>query len=131
MSLTKRALTVVFLLVVLSVSGLVTSGTQGQTATAGSIQGVLLDRDSKPITGATVYAVLEENMVDHVANATTDSAGRFSFSNLPAGVMYIFAYNESDGYPNVLSAFFTPNGHPPAWLTLKPGQVVTGLTVKM
>lgn len=129
MPLSKCTLMVAFLLALLS--GPVTGNIQDRVATAGSIQGELLDRDSKPITGATVYAVLEENMVTQVAYATTDSAGKFSLSNLPAGVMYIFAYKESDGYPNSLSAFFTPNGHPPAWLTLGAGQTVTGLTVKM
>jgi hypothetical protein len=126
MTLTKCTLTVVFLVSLLSGAG----APQDKTVT-GSIQGVLLDRDSKPLSGATVYALPLEDMRKPVASSTTDSVGQFSLPDLPAGVILIMAYKESDGYPNSLSAFFSPDGHPPASLTLGVGQVVIGLTVKL
>jgi hypothetical protein len=130
MPLTKRALTTVLLFIIFSVSATATGSAQDQKASTGSIQGVVLDRDGKPITGATVYALPEEDMRRPVASATTDTAGKFTLNDLPAGVVYVYAYKETDGYADGFSNFFAiPNDQSLVSVKVERGHIAT-LTIK-
>lgn len=77
----------------------------------GSVEGVVLDQQSKPIADADVHALLQEDMRRTVATTITDSAGKFILHDIPAGGIYVYADKESDGYPDAFFSFFTtPNG---------------------
>jgi Carboxypeptidase regulatory-like domain len=76
-----------------------------QDAARGSIQGVVMDQDGKPVPGAGVIGYPEENMVKHF-DATTDAQGKFTFNDLPAGFVYLQSAKPSDGYPDAFFALF-------------------------
>jgi Carboxypeptidase regulatory-like domain len=110
-----------------------TTASFSQTTAApglGSVEGVVLDQQGKPIPGADVYALPEEDMRRPVASTTTDSAGRFLLRDLPAARVYIYAYKESDGYPNGFAAFFAlPNDQSLVVVKVEAGQTTT-ITIK-
>lgn len=51
----------------------------------GSVEGVVLDQQSKPIADTDVHALLQEDMRRTVATTITDSAGKFILHDIPAG----------------------------------------------
>jgi Carboxypeptidase regulatory-like domain len=111
---------------------LATASFSQTTATSGlgSVQGVVLDQQGKPIPGADVYALPEEDMRRPVASATTDSAGKFLLRDLPAARVYIYTYKESDGYPNGFAAFFAlPNDQSLVVVKVEAEQTTT-ITIK-
>jgi len=117
-------------LTVLSCPGLLKSS--AQSTTLGSIEGVVLDRQGKPIPDATVYALPQGDMRILAASSATDSAGKFILQSLQAGGFYIYAYKESDGYPNAFFRFFTiPNSQSQVAAKVEAGQVTTGITIKL
>jgi hypothetical protein len=97
----------------------------------GSVEGVVLDGHDKPIPDADVYALPEQDMRRLLASTHTDSAGKFSLHDLPAVVVYVYAYKESDGYPNTFARFFTlPSDRSLVSVKVEAGQVTTGVTLK-
>jgi len=117
-------------LAVLSFASPLKSLAQTPQATGGSVQGVVLDKDSKPIPDANLYALLPHDMRDQFATTNTDSSGKFSFRDLPTGVIYIYAYKLSDGYPYGFFRFFTlPHDQPLVSAKVEAGQV-TDVTIK-
>jgi hypothetical protein len=98
----------------------------------GSIEGLLLDQQGKPVTDANVYALLKDDMRITPASTTSDSAGRFTLRELPAGGVFVYAYKESDGYPKAFFQFFTnPGSQLPVEATVEAGKVTTGVTLKL
>jgi hypothetical protein len=65
----------------------------------GSVEGVVLGEDNKPLSGASVYGLPEEDMRKEIWG-TSDNAGKFTLQNVPAGNVYVHAFKESEGYPN-------------------------------
>lgn len=101
-----------------------------QDTTTGSVEGVVLDQQGKPIPDADVYANLEEDMRHPAAETTTDSAGKFLLRDLPPKRIYIYAYKESDGYPNGLWQFLNlPDDQSLVVVNVEAGQTTT-LTIK-
>jgi len=93
------------------------------SAIVGSVQGVVLDEGGNPVSGATVYA---EDMRRPIF-ASSDATGTYTLPDVPVGVAYVFAFKESDGYPNEFWAFYTTNNdHSMLKIEVKPGQVTTG-----
>jgi hypothetical protein len=135
MRLVKQGWAVVLSMAVLFCPGILKSAAQYpqpdlSTAILGSVQGVVLDQQSKPIPNASVYANLEEDMRRPVAVTTTDSAGKFLLRDLPPKRVYIYAYKESDGYPNGFAAFFAlPNDQSLVVTKVEAGQTTT-ITIK-
>jgi Carboxypeptidase regulatory-like domain len=70
---------------------------QTPQAAVGSVEGVVVDQRGKPIQGADVYALPEEDTRRPVASTTTDFAGKFLFHDIPAVRVYIYAYKDRDG----------------------------------
>ncbi len=102
-----------------------------QIATSGSVEGVVLDGQDKPIPDANVYALPEQDMRHPVASTTTDSVGKFSLHDLPAVVVYVYAYKESDWYPHTFARFFAlPNDRSLVSVKVEAGQVITGVNLK-
>ena len=74
---------------------------------SGSIEGTVLNEVGKPIAGATVFG-LPENDMRHQIRTITDEFGHFRLSDIPLGNVYVDAYKESEGYTYNFFAFFSP-----------------------
>jgi hypothetical protein len=103
-----------------------------QITTTGSVEGVVLDLQGKPIPGADVYALPEVDMRILAASATTDSTGKFTLQSLQPGGYFVYAYKESDGYPNGFFRFLTaPGGQTQVAAKVEAGKVTTGVTMRL
>jgi hypothetical protein len=103
---------------------------EDRTIPFGAVEGVVLDQQSKPIPGADVYALLEEDMRTRAGTTTTNSAGKFILRDLPAARVYIYAFKEKDNYPNGFAEFFVlPNDQSLVPVKVEAGQTTT-LTIK-
>jgi hypothetical protein len=97
----------------------------------GSIQGIVLDGDGKPLAGAIVYGLPEQEMRREF-DATSDAAGKFVIKDLPEGDVYVSAYKESAWYPrNFYSFFMSADEQPPNKVAVKAGETTTGVTIHL
>jgi hypothetical protein len=111
-------------------SGL-TQFAQAQTATTGSVEGVVLDQQGKPIPDANVWALPERDMRTPIST-TSDASGKFILHDIPIGNVYILAFKESEGYPYEFYAFYkTKNDRSSAKVEAKPGAVTSGVTIQL
>jgi hypothetical protein len=91
--------------------------------TTGSVQGVVLDGQDKPIRDADVYAVPAQDMRVLLASTHTDTEGKFSLQDLQPGVVFVYAYKESDWYPRAFARFFAlPNDRSVVSAKVEPGK---------
>ena len=103
----------------------------GRAEDFGSAKGVVLDSAGKPLAGATVYALPEEDMTKQI-RTTSDSAGRFTLGGIPAGGAYLDAFKESDGYPyNFFSFFKSPGERVPVKIKIIPGKVTPDVVLQL
>jgi hypothetical protein len=99
----------------------------------GSIEGVVVDPDGKPVEGATVYAVGDNYPpMSRAHSVTTKANGEFVLDQvIPDNKIDIHAFKEGDYYVDVIAAFDVP----PKWemphVEVKPGQTVTGVRVQL
>ena len=133
MRLVKNSWLFALSLAVLFCPGLLKSSAQTpQPTSLGSIEGVVLNQQVTPIAGADVYALPQGDMRHPAASTTTDSTGKFILQGLLRGGFYVYAYKESDGYPDAFFAFFTtPNGQYQIPVKVEEGQAITGMTMKL
>lgn len=104
---------------------------QQSKPTIGSIQGIVFDGDGKPLAGATVYGLPEQNM-DREFDATSDAAGKFVLNDLPVGDVYVSAFKESAWYPRDFFAFFmSASEKPPNKVTVKAGETTKGVIIQL
>ncbi len=113
---------------------LVTMAAYGQVGNSnglGSAAGVVLDSAGKPLAGATVYALPEEDMTKQI-RTTSDSAGRFTLGGIPAGGAYLHAFKETDGYPyNFFSFFLSPGERTPVKIKITAGKVTPNVVIQL
>lgn len=111
----------------------VTTAAHGQAGGSnglGSATGVVLDSAGKPLAGATVYALPEEDMNNQI-RTSSDSAGRFTLGGIAAGGAYLDAFKETDGYPyNFFSFFKTPGDRTPVKIKINAGKVTTDVILR-
>jgi hypothetical protein len=119
-------------LVLLTCSVWISDGLAQSSATAtGTIQGVVLENDGKPLAGAEVYALPEENMLKPI-RARADDKGKFTISDVPAGTVYLEAAKEDQGHPYSLFSFFImPGQKEPNQIKVKAGEVTKGALIRM
>jgi hypothetical protein len=99
--------------------------------TGGSLSGVVLDAQGHVLAKATVYGVPETDPRQQF-HTITDDAGEFTLSKLPAGVLYLSAFKESDEYPYDFFSFFaSPGANTPVKVELKARQEVKGLRIRL
>jgi hypothetical protein len=113
-------------LMVVLVLTLAASAQVSQPAT-GSAEGVVLDGDGKPLSGATVF-------VGNLAKAPrtmTDAEGRFILKGLPVGKIALMAYKESDGYPYNMFSFYSVPGGPPPEFDVAEGETVRNAVIHL
>ncbi len=105
---------------------------QDPSLTTGSIRGIVLDGDGKPLPDATVMAIPENGGLRAERRATTNAEGRFLVEGLPGGISYLQAFKESDGYPYNLFAFYlTPGEKMPNKVLVAVGQTTEGAVIQM
>jgi carboxypeptidase family protein len=76
-------------------------------AGTGSVRGVVLDEDGKPVAGATVFAA----GTAYKPSAVSNDEGQFLLQGLAPGNWGLLAYKKSDGYPANFFAFFSSTGN--------------------
>jgi len=102
-----------------------------QPPDTGTIEGVVLDDQGKPLADAVVYGLPERDMRDQI-HTTTDKNGRFTLHSVPAGGIYLSAFKESDWYPyNFFSFFLTPGQKTPNKVQVKGGQTTASAVIRM
>jgi hypothetical protein len=101
-----------------------------QTGSA-TINGIVRDLSGAPIAEANVYGIDSENIKRRIST-TTDSAGRFRFSNLRPGTYELRAYKESEGYPDTFFAFFYA-GNSKNWKSVRvdSGRTLEGFMLQL
>ena len=107
----------------------------------GTIKGTVVDLDGKPVAGANVYVgairfyVAGENSPPlNLRNneSTSDANGEFVLDQvIPSKSVIIHAYKDTDYYAFVLWAFNLPPKLERPEVEVKPGQTVTGVTVRL
>jgi Carboxypeptidase regulatory-like domain len=73
----------------------------------GSVRGVVLDEDGKPVAGATVFAA----GTAYKPSAVSNDEGQFLLQGLAPGNWGLLAYKKSHGYPANFFAFFSSTGN--------------------
>lgn len=121
-------------LIVLLLSSFAVSQTPDPTSVDGRISGTVVNKDGKPVPGATVYVSEEaSSLVDaNSVVARTDVAGRFDFGRkLKHGVYEIYARKDKDGYPDPTSKFYQPLNFSPQNVQLFGDHPAEKVTVRL
>ena len=99
----------------------------------GVIKGTVVDPNGKPVEGARVYAAGDNdpplNSINHTT--TSNANGEFVLDQVRPGKNKIHPYKDSDYYADVYSAFGRPPKLEMPEVEVKPGQTVTGVTVRL
>jgi len=85
------------------------SSTVSSSPGYGSIKGVVVESDDRPLKGATVY-VLPALDMRHQLRAQTDADGKYLIAGVPIGEAYISVFDEDKGYPYNFFSFFQNPG---------------------
>ena len=96
----------------------------------GSIEGIVLEGNGKPLSGATVYALPENDMTKQFHTITGD-AGKFILDGLPEGGAYLSAFKERDGYPYNFFSFFLSPGEKTPRVNVRAGEIIKGVTIQL
>jgi hypothetical protein len=107
----------------LVVAGLTLASAQG----TGSVEGLVLDGDGKPLPDATVFV----GTIANSPRAQTDADGKFTLEDIPVGTVGLNAFKESDGYPYNMFSFFLMPGEQLPQFDLAARQTVKGVVVRL
>src|ERR1022692_1055964 len=95
----------------------------------GTVNGMVTNEDSKTVAGATVYAYpIDRPIVGIIPHNITDASGHFEIKGLSWGLYAVSGAKADEGYPEMLSAFFTRN-QVTQKVTLAPETSTATLTV--
>lgn len=101
------------------------------TASHGSIRGIVLDDEGKPLPDAIVYAMPQQDMRSQI-DASTDANGKFEMNNLPAGSFYLSAYKETAGYPyDFFSFYIMPHAKVPIEVEVRSGGISDSVILQL
>lgn len=85
----------------------------------GLIEGTVVYEDGRPTKGATVSAFpLDRGLAAKVPSADTDELGHFQIDHLWLGTFAVTAKKEDEGYPDMISAFYSDSKIAPITLSL-------------
>jgi hypothetical protein len=134
-----RTLLVTLLMATASLSQTPSSLTSG----TGSVKGVVIDADGKPVAEAIVFiskVSTQEGIVPmggriplEAVTAKTNTEGSFTFSNFPVAYnVSLDAYQESAGYPGKLGSFYgyLRTKTSPSTFDVATGQKVQGIVIQ-
>ena len=100
----------------------------------GVIKGTVVDPGGMPVEDARVYAASDHYppMSRPYSVTTTNAKGEFVLDRvIPAPDVVIHAYKDSDYYMDVIFAFHNPPKLEMPEVGVKPGETVTGVTVRL
>jgi hypothetical protein len=97
----------------------------------GTVEGIVVDGDGKPLPGATVTSYTDakgvtRNVMQHQVNGN----GEFSL-RLPEGTAWLSAHKVSAGYPYAFFAFYLTPGQEFPTVTIKSGETTKGVVVRV
>jgi hypothetical protein len=95
----------------------------------GSLEGIVVDEQGRPLQDATVYAIPGHDIHGRVQTAT-DAGGRFTLVVPSEGDVYLHAFKASAGYPDNFFSFFKTN-MPPMKYRLTSGQVMRDILITL
>jgi hypothetical protein len=101
-----------------------------QAPSSGSIHGIVLDGEHRPLAGAKVYGLREENMLQQIPT-TADDAGRFVLSNVAPGAIYLSAFKEDEGYPYNFFSFFIMPGQNMPKVNVRAGETISDVVIQL
>jgi|SRR5580704_8033750 hypothetical protein len=107
---------------------------QTAPSSSGEIKGTVTDPNGNPVTGATVYAVLQSLALDDITprSVKTDSNGRFDFhGGLQLETYKIYSQKEADSYPDPLDEFYAAANDQAPKVDLTPSQPSATVAVKL
>lgn len=92
----------------------------------GGIEGIVLNKDGAPVTNAVARA--ERDGIDGRIHTTkTDKHGKFALLGLPLGSYKVYAGNDADGYPELLTSFYL-DYRQPATINVNKG-IISSVTI--
>jgi len=103
----------------------------------GTIEGVVVNIEGKPLANSTVTAYMEEQAtvggekaIRDVTQYQTNGEGQFSL-HLPEGKVWLSAHKNSEGYPYSFFAFYITPGQEFPTVEVKSGQTTKGVVVRV
>src|SRR5271163_604554 len=97
----------------------------------GMVEGNVVDRDGKPVPGATVTSYVDaKGATRDAVQSQSDGNGRFSL-RLPEGKVWLSAHKNSEGYPYAFFAFYLMPGQEFPTIEVKPGETTRGVVVRV
>src|SRR5260370_19595332 len=122
-------MTLIFCMMLLAQTG---TPSQGAKKDTGTIEGVVLDGNNKPLKAASVYA---DNLSlpgpGRLHTVQTDDQGHFVVDDVYPGDIVVSAFKEADMYGRVDSKFNMPEGESVPRFELKPGEVFKGIVIRL
>jgi hypothetical protein len=101
-----------------------------QAVRGGTISGIVVDTEGKPVSQATVEARILRSFTGPSIPAQADKQGRFTMTRLEAETYQISASKEEDGYPESLSTFNVGTKRIQQ-ITLKANEVSSGNVIRV
>jgi len=103
----------------------------------GSVVGIVIDSNGRPIAGANVYALPAQDMTQRFT-AVSDVDGKFTINGILMGgdcgwcrTAYIQAYKDSEGYPDKVFAFYHTVDSEVAKVEIDPHRSPPSVVVQM
>lgn len=106
------------------------SQTTSASPDVGSVQGVVIDENAKPLPNANVYALPARDMRTQIPTVS-NANGQFVIDGLPPGDVYIQAYKESSGYPYAFFSFYKTNDRQSVKVSVAAGNVTSGIVLQL
>jgi hypothetical protein len=122
-------MTLILVLALLAHAG---NPSQAAKKDTGTVEGVVVDANNKPIKGASVYADnLSLPAPGRLHTVQTDDQGHFVVDDVYPGDIVVRAFKEADMYGQVDSKFNMPEGESVPKFELKPGEVFKGIVIRL
>lgn len=100
------------------------------TTDGGSVEGIIIDENGKPLPDANVYALPARDMRTQIPTVS-NAKGYFVIDDLPPGNVYIQAYKESSGYPYAFFSFYKTNDRQSVKVSVTAGNVTSGIVIQL
>jgi hypothetical protein len=125
----KHEMTLILVLALLAHAG---NPSQAAKKDTGTVEGVVVDANNKPIKDASVYADnLSLPAAGRLHTVQTDDQGHFVLDDVYPGDIVMRAFKEADMYGQVDSKFNMPDGESLVKFELKPGEIFKGIVIRL
>jgi hypothetical protein len=105
----------------------------------GYVDGVVVDGDGKPLSGAIITAYCHTQRltpdgkawIRPVTQYLADEEGRFNNLKFPEGEVWLLAHKDSEGYPYAFFAFYLMPGQEFPTVKIKAGETTKGVVLRV